>query len=749
MFKLISVTPRGAFAFSHDIETIPLDKQGLVALLGPNGSGKSSIMNSVTTALFGKNDLGYEGDDVINRVLDDGCNIQVVFEVDAESYYTVEYCRKFRRSGKARETDVFLTRHDYGGEADLRGESQSDTFARIRRLVGLDYSQFVATSYLGTQTAPRFLNGTDSARMEIITPFLGLGIWDEIQVRVREALNTKRSGIEGQIGARDSLLEQAAKFSCDVLSEGELLALKAEMAGFEANKTTTQAEIDRVLVQSRDHSKRVADLRAEIAAFDRESRGLSTRHTASASAHAQRVRTAQSSVFEGWDAKVRALDAAHVEAGREWAERLSKLKVDEAAGADTEELEDATHKWQQAAAGYKAQIAVHQAMHVDAGTCPTCQSEVSDAHVAQIEATKGAAISAAEDGLAEVSARITEAKAQIGQIRHVFKAGHEAKIASYWDERCAWDAIEFAKRTEAETQAQNSLAAWRKKHIDEMNTAFALEEAETAARIAQLATLRARVEEQLDAAIRDPAAQDCEKRLFECRRELAAYQSKIDAHLAAVAVSTRAAQYAAQCEKQATEASSYIVAVQSQIQDLEFLEKHVGDKGFKRFKLRSCIGFMNERLAHHMSVLGLPLQVWLQDRELKKSALRKKPEDLREEDWADRFEMFVRDGVKERVPVGMYSGGERTLISLSLLGTLWETANLFGGGGSNVLMLDEPFGLLHSDNRDRAVALLEHWRSASKSILVSDNTGAVDAVRADTQILIEKKNHVSTYRLLH
>ena len=182
MIHFKSVTPIGAFAFGFDVPKLRLGYSGLVILQGENGSGKSSIMNSVVQALFGNNDTPGDGDEIANSVLKEGCDIIVEFEASGKSY-TAEYARRFKREGSnARVTDLFLFDED---GTDLRKESSAATFAEIRKILNLDYEQFRATSYLGVQTAPKFLNGTDQERMQVVTPFLGLGLWDNAQKQVR------------------------------------------------------------------------------------------------------------------------------------------------------------------------------------------------------------------------------------------------------------------------------------------------------------------------------------------------------------------------------------------------------------------------------------------------------------------------------------------------------------------------------------------------------------------------------------
>jgi DNA repair exonuclease SbcCD ATPase subunit len=110
----------------------------------------------------------------------------------------------------------------------------------------------------------------------------------------------------------------------------------------------------------------------------------------------------------------------------------------------------------------------------------------------------------------------------------------------------------------------------------------------------------------------------------------------------------------------------------------------------------------------------------------------------------DRFEIMVSDGPKSEVPIGMYSGGERALISLALLGVLWEI-----GSQTNLLMIDEPFGLLKEENADRAIDLMNYWGTLKRCVLVSDNTSRVDSIRNRAATFIfEKKNHVSTVKVV-
>lgn len=766
MLNFKATTPTGAFAFGMDVPRLRLDYQGLVILEGENGTGKSSIMNSIVQSVFGKNDTPGIADEIANVVLKEGCDIVTEFEVDGEPW-TAELARHFKRNGKARETDLFL--FNKGGE-DKRKDSMPLTYAEIRRMTGMDFEQFRATSYLGVNTASIFLDGTDAARMKIITPFLDLGTWDENQRRVRILKNAALTKLSEVKGKYDYSVEQVEATRAQLLTDEQLTSYQTGIKAEEHTIVSVVSEVDRVKASTTSVDNRIRVLESDLVRF----RGDVTRIKAEAD---QALRTRDSDlrtvatsqpVIERVD-----LDAILVkrqEINKEFQAKKSEIdtsrkswekQVTWCLGATpeinviyAEETDLVAQEIKALAEVEAAKATLRSIPEGELGTCPTCFTDgVTASHLSEVRKQYEEKVEALRTAYHTIVNTLTEKRKSAQALYDTHRQGiltqltedHAALVN--WENEQSTDLVAEQKKLEAEITTR--IAAWRKTREAEIRATYENKLGDIASRT-KAADETVRVTQlEMDRIKLDPTTLANRARVTQLENERKECQKAIDNFKLILSDDALRAKQLLQLEADVAAARDGVAALETRVDDLEFLDAHSGDKGIKRYKLRSRLGFMNQKLTDYLNLLGLSLQVWFQDRTLKKASAKKKPELLTDEDFIGQFEVMVTDGPKVGVPLGLYSGGERTLIMLCLLGVLWETANASGRGGSNLLMIDEPFGLLKEGNRDRAIQLLEYWGSLGKMVLVSDNTGAVDQIgRRAATWKITKENHVSTIQVV-
>jgi DNA repair exonuclease SbcCD ATPase subunit len=762
MAKIRSVTPRGAFVFGYDVPTLHLDQGGLVVLSGLNGTGKSSIMNSTVQSLFCKNDTPGDGDEIINHTLDDGCQIVTEFEAGGVEY-TVEYLRKFRREGsKARETDLYLWENVDGKLVDRRGTSIGDTSKKIQKILGMDFDQFMATSYMGIQSASQFLNGTDAKRMDIITPFLGLGVWDDIQFKVRTLKKSVSDDLVRVKSQYDTITAQIETLKDRILSPEARQGVEAQIADLETQLEDSKIDLERELASSTEATNKLRVLQTDL---DR----LIAENIKSARDEVQvqndlkrtvdRIKNSFPMIDRSESEKIRAeiaqaeatLKAALVGAQKElstWNGLTGKLlirSVDKSAklmeqhnALDSQIIATTTmlNGLENSLAGVLS----------GEGECPTCHQIASSEHLDQVRAQIELDIQTKTVELEDAKKKQKTIFDKAIALAEAHKKSEIARITKTVEDAnfVAPEVETFRARLVAEeSRIRDEVREWHATQEKEATATAKTASAKINAAIDSNKTKIQNLKREITAIEADPT-------VLESRTKVESYKARIKALTEEIADQEQMLKDSDTWTKESERLDNQIVQIEStvkglevQLEDVEFLDRHTGDKGIKRFKLRDCIGFMNDRLAYYMGIMGLSMKVWFQDRELKKSAQKKKPDQLTDEDWADRFEIFIADGEKTGVPAGMYSGGERTLVSLAVLGTLWETANTFGSGGSNILMVDEPFGLLREDNRDRALSLFEYWSGLGKTVLVSDNTDTISRMRYNQMWELNKTNHVS------
>jgi DNA repair exonuclease SbcCD ATPase subunit len=108
------------------------------------------------------------------------------------------------------------------------------------------------------------------------------------------------------------------------------------------------------------------------------------------------------------------------------------------------------------------------------------------------------------------------------------------------------------------------------------------------------------------------------------------------------------------------------------------------------------------------------------------------------------LDILVRDGLKSKVPIKQYSGGEKAAISLAITGAFWDLASQQSSGAVNVLLLDEPFGGADAYGEEKACRLFESMRESGRVIFVVTNRqGVRERGKFDREVRAVKEGHIS------
>lgn len=760
MFKAKSVWPRGAFSFGLDVPKLRLDYQGIVVLQGPNGSGKSSTMNCVAHALCGQNDTPADADLIENLVLRQGCDVQVEFEAQNEPW-TVEYVRNFKREGSnAKVSDVFLW--NALGE-DKRGENLKATQATVRGLIGMDFDQLMATSYMGVNETSKFLQGTDGERMEIITPFLGLSVWDKAQEKVREL---KKAAQEQLTAARARLESTQALLTStheQVLSPEGRSDLQDRVYSDEQAIKDLESEINRIQASTTSVDNRIRVLESDKVRLQRDQTTQQTARTREVSEETRQVNLLNRSSPEQDFSLRESLSQSISEVRTRYVASRATLESEAtlyAKGDFRWELFPEVAALQEKAKALRErqiEVATRKSMLASSikalpdegvGECPTCFTSVDAEHLASTKMRFQEEQVALELEAAELERSLQSwmegAKEQFQGFLAAARKESDDKLDALHGEENG-ETTPFQGQYDAEVaRLSGEVTSWRSDETAKIKAKIKGVLDKIDAALADIKKNIAATEKEIASITQDPATVANRTRVQELQGSIATLRKGIEGLQATLTTSdlhaTQVEQLLADIHTETQSADAWAL----RLDDLTKLDIHCGDKGIKRYKLRSKLGYMNKKIADYMQLMNLPIQMWMQDRVLKKAAQKKKPENLTDEDYSDQFEVFVADGPKIGVPVGQYSAGESTLLSLALLGVLWEV-----GGQSNLLMIDEPFGYLLEGNRDRALALLEYWGTLGRAVLVADNTGAIDSIsrRAATWVF-SKEEHISSIQVI-
>jgi len=397
MITLLELNCTGMFRWGF-MPTIQLDNLNTVFIRGinddadggSNGAGKSSIINAIKEIIFGRNDTGKSGPNVVNKhkkwkngsfgylmLKDRHENMWRIlmlrkWEGDPPDPKILEHASDVLLSGaKYQGTDVFLERWNQTDNKwiDERATSIgnkvfSDTYHKIaEEVIGMTYEQFSAYVCLGQRAESVLVDGTSGEREKIIQSITDVSLWD------RAALATKR-----EADHKEYLLQ---------LSESKLIGLKTAMSSFSMPSPDEIQAAEFEVVAAEDE---LAELMSK----------LSTAHNLILSKRKEFEVASQQCV--GINDELCILEAEE----RHSIDRLNNQELPQP-GILTEN--------QNKASALQFKIGAEKALickytNLQRGACPTCGQNITDEHLAKELQKLGASIDVDTAALSEVNDQI-------------------------------------------------------------------------------------------------------------------------------------------------------------------------------------------------------------------------------------------------------------------------------------------------------------------------------------------------------
>jgi DNA repair exonuclease SbcCD ATPase subunit len=702
---------------------------GLVGIYGPNGAGKSFLVESVRFALWGK--ARTSNDDVRTTGINGDCIVEVEFEHEGHLYVV-------RRTLSGINSTMKAEAHANGAQV---AEGARDVGRYVQSILGMDDAAFRASVFAEQKQIAAFSNQTPAKRRELVLRLLGITPLDAARDEARRDAKLAR---ESHDRLRDVLppLEQLR----DDLAALEATAATAAATAAEAGSieaaakdraTAAERALDALDELRRAHDDLVAEgkaVRAEHDAAEATVAKLTVEQAELADAGnrlvalqpdveglpAAEAKLAQVDLVATAEAVLAALPAA-AEAAEpdDAAAEAARLAAEQAGAAAAElggRLQSAT-----AEAARARQAASGSSALSGAADCPLCGQALGDAFE-QVQDHRAREV-------AEADARVAALEVEVAAATTAAKAASKTATAAATalaGARTAWAAAEQvrARRATAEHALAEAIAALGAPPEPGAGIALRAEVARRKAAADECRRLEGRLERRvtvereledarsvvLDTKGRretllekvkglgfEPAAHEAARAERTAAREAAEAATRLAADARLAEGRARAAADAA--AKALTDAE----AQHARIADLADASRHLGRLADLLNAFRTnVVATIGPRLATEAAELFAELTDHEYDR------LEVDPES---------WEIQVRDAGRLH-GMDRFSGSETDLANLALRVAISEHVRFQSGGAVGLLVLDEVFGPLDDDRRERMLQALDRLRSRFRQVLV-------------------------------
>lgn len=723
----------------------PLDLElppGLVGIYGPNGSGKSTLLEGLAWSLWG---VARTAKDEIRT---SGVNAECVAEVEFEH-----------------EGHVYLVRRSLSGAAATARaeawcdnsqvtEGVRDTGRYVHSVLGMDDDAFRASVFAEQKQLAAFSSLAPAKRRDLVLGLLGISPLDAARDQARRDARSRREDVErlrdvlSDLGALEeevAALRGAAHEAAGVVAGADeaVRAALAEVESAEAEQARLSElgrEWDRLVEDGRRAREELERLGRRLPELEEEDRRLA--------GDEERLEAleAEAAGLEDAEARLRLLDAVlaaglHLEevaAGVPLEPPPASVVPAEAAAAAAEAAETASREAATLGgrrAGALAECeraarAVKQAEELSGeGACPLCGQELGSAFEA-VREHRAEEVAAAEAELEALTARLEQARcAERAAVELARAARVELEAARAAEaEHARLSALRAEAAQALESASAQAVAAGvlrpgdRPGPGERESAAAALRRAREAAEAA--ATARGRLERraslrrELDD-VRDRSG-ELDRQVGELREQvralpyrpesLKAAQDALGAARQGLSVAQRAREAAAVSEaeirgrlKGGERRLEEGRLQHARLDEISEEARHLGRTADLLGAFRNAVvGAVGPRL----SAQAAELFGELTDHEY--DQLEVDPE---------TYEIRIRD---QGSSYGMsrFSGSETDLANLALRVAISEQVRFQSGGVVGLLVLDEVFGPLDQDRKERMLLALERLRGRFRQVLV-------------------------------
>jgi len=733
---------------------------GLVGIYGPNGAGKSALLESIRFTLFGRSRTA--NDEVRTSGVNAECIAEVEFEHEGHLYMV-------RRTVSGINSTV---RAQASADGLQVAEGVRDTSRYVQSVLGMDDSSFRASVFAEQKQLSAFSQQAPAERRRLVLQLLGITPLDTARDLARKDSRSAHQAYErlrsvlpdlDRIREDKQVAEEASVAAAD-----KVTALELSVAAAHAAMEKAVARHDRLDVIRQEFELLTADGKSARAEHDRAEEWVAkaAKELAELDEAAERLVTL-TPLAEGWraiESRLRGVEAV-VAAGMALAalgtteppDPPDETACEEAtvrAEADRSGLAEVSGRLVGANAERdRARAAVERSRSLTGeGDCPVCGQALGDSY-AQVQAHRAAE-------LAEAEARVNELELDRRRLAVAAKASSENALASTRRLKAAREA--WAVHEKAATQragAERTLADARAQLASPMHDGELAQLSERVERGRRAADEHQRISGRLERRptlvaeldVEKARLRECRVRLDDLRQRVASLQFGPEELAAARAESDKlrleAEAAAVQAQSARVTAANALTRAGAEVQRLaEAAEQHrrlgqLGDDARHLDRLSQLLNaFRNTLVATvgpRLSTQAAALFAELTDNEY--DTLQIDPE---------TFEIKVRDA---GLLYGMarFSGSETDLANLALRVAVSEQVRFQSGGAVGLLVLDEVFGPLDEERKERMLLALERLKARFRQVLVVTHDPAIKEQLPNAIEVVKLPGRRATARLIN
>ena len=176
-------------------------------VIGENGAGKSSLIQMITTALYGVNDATDSKGSGLDKCINTDCDyfqLEFCFVMNNVEYLIIT--KKVR--GESKELEFYI-------DGINQSEKVTETQEKINSVLKMNYNTFLDTVCLGQGQSDRFMNKKPAERKETFVQILDIQKYEQYEKEAKEnkkETKQKMTEIENQI-------DFIQKTECDIEAE--------------------------------------------------------------------------------------------------------------------------------------------------------------------------------------------------------------------------------------------------------------------------------------------------------------------------------------------------------------------------------------------------------------------------------------------------------------------------------------------------------------------------------------------------